>query len=306
LILLILSIAIQDPLLDETLIDSLNKFAIPRFMKKQTEIYQMHPDHRKYFGPKRKFKTEQSEDQQILQSYRGKRADGVDTIHVAAIRVEFLEDTTSLTTGNGRFNLAGIGSICDTTYDTTMTGTDTLVDTTISRSLRYDPPHDLTYFNRLMEFLHNYYYKVSYGKLWIEWTVLPYVGDSGYSLPHEMKYYGDYENLVIGFFKLLRDAVEVADYDADFSNFDQIVVFHAGSGLQSDGKRDSPLIFKGHCAMSLVMLWDSGTSMIYPVKPWVWEVGLLWVPVTGTLGVLYHQGYLPITKSTLGSTNLIL
>jgi len=240
LILLILSIAIQDPLLDETLIDSLNKFAIPRFMKKQTEIYQMHPDHRKYFGPKRKFKTEQSEDQQILQSYRGKRADGVDTIHVAAIRVEFLEDTTSLTTGNGRFNLAGIGSICDTTYDTTMTGTDTLVDTTISRSLRYDPPHDLTYFNRLMEFLHNYYYKVSYGKLWIEWTVLPYVGDSGYSLPHEMKYYGDYENLVIGFFKLLRDAVEVADYDADFSNFDQIVVFHAGSGLQSDGKRDSP------------------------------------------------------------------
>lgn len=238
--LLILSIAIQDPLLDESLIDSLNKSAIPRFMKKQSEIYQMHPDHLKYFGPKRKKRKKQSEDQTSLQSYRTTRANGVDTVHVAAIRVEFLEDTTSLTTGNGRFNLRGKGHLCDTTYDTTASGTDILVDTIISRSLNYDPPHDLTYFNRIMEFLHNYYYKVSYGKLWIEWTVLPYEGDSGYSLPHEIKYYGDYQNLVLGFFKLLRDAIEVADYDADFSNFEQIVVFHAGSGLQSDYLSNSP------------------------------------------------------------------
>ena len=226
--------------MNENLIDSLNKSLIPRAIKKQTEIYQMHPDHLKYFGPRRKLNKKQSESNTNIQSYRNKRANGVDTIHVAAIRVEFLEDTTPLTTGTGRFNLKGKGFICDTTYDTTMTETDTLVDTTITRSLSYDPPHDLTYFNRLMEFLHNYYYKVSYGNLWIEWTVLPYEGDSGYSLPHEMKYYGDYENLVLGFFKLLRDAVEVADYDADFSNFDEIVIFHAGSGLQSDYLGNSP------------------------------------------------------------------
>jgi M6 family metalloprotease-like protein len=240
LILLILSIAIQDPLTNEALMDSLNRRVIQRFMEKQTEFYNMHPDHLKYFGPKRKYSKEKSLTQKVLQSYRALRAGGVDTIRVAAIRVEFLEDTTSLTTGNGRFNLESFGFLCDTTYDTTVTGTDTLVDTLISRSLSYDPPHDLTYFNHLMEFLHNYYYKVSYGQLWIEWQVLPPTGDSGYSLPHEIKYYGDLDNFVLGFFKLLRDAVEVADYDADFSNFDQIVIFHAGSGWQTDYSGNSP------------------------------------------------------------------
>jgi M6 family metalloprotease-like protein len=239
LILLILSIVIQDPLTNGVLIDSLNKFIMPHFIEKQAEFYNMHPDHLKYFGPKRKFRAEKSESQKIRKSYRKLRADGVDTIRIAAIRVEFLEDTTSLTTGNGRFNLEGFGNVCDTTYDTTELGTGILVDTLIGRSLRYDPPHDLTYFNRLMEFLHNYYWKVSYGKLWIEWEVLPPTGDSGYSLPHEMKYYGDLQYFVLGFFKLLRDAVEVADYDADFSNFDQIIVFHAGAPWQTD-RGDSP------------------------------------------------------------------
>ncbi len=240
MILLFLSIAIQDPLTNEALIDSLNKYVIPRFMERQVEIYQMHPDHLKYFGPKRKYRVEKSATQKILQSYRGMRADGVDTIRVAAIRVEFLKDTTSLTTGNGRFNLEGFGFICDTTYDTTVVGTATLVDTLISRSLSYDPPHDLTYFNRLMEFLHNYYWKVSYHQLWIEWEVLPLTGDSGYTLPHKMTYYGDLQNFTVGFYKLLRDAVEVADYDADFSEFDEIVIFHAGSAPQSDILGDSP------------------------------------------------------------------
>jgi M6 family metalloprotease-like protein len=240
LILLILSIAIQDPLTDETLLDSLNKFIIPRFIEKQMEIYKLNPDHLKYFGPRRKISPETSEYQKALQSYRRTRADGVDTIRVAAIRVEFIEDTTSLTTGNGRFNLEGFGSLCDTMYDTTVVDTDTLVDTLISRSLYYDPPHDTKYFNRLMELLHNYYYKVSYGKLWIEWELLPFDSDSGYRLPHEMKYYGDLQNFVLGFFKLLRDAVEVADYTVDFSGFDEIIVFHAGSGWQSDLLEDSP------------------------------------------------------------------
>jgi len=240
LILLILSIAIQDPLTNEAIKDSLNRFVAPRFIEKQMEVFKIHPDHLKYFGPKRKYKPEKFEYQKVLQSYRSTRANGVDTVRVAAIRVEFLEDSTSLTTGNGRFNLTGIGSICDTTYDTTMTGADTLVDTIISRSLSYDPPHDSTYFNRLMEYLHNYYYKVSYGHLWIEWELLPFATDSGYSLPHEMRYYGDLQNFVLGFFKLLRDAVEVADYDADFSDFDEIIVFHAGAPWQTDAAGDSP------------------------------------------------------------------
>lgn len=240
MILLILSIAIQDPLTNENLLDSLNRIVVPALIQKQVEVYNIHPDHLKYFGPRREINPETSGYHKSLQSYRRLRADGVDTIRVAAIRVEFIEDTTSLTSGNGRFDLEGFGSVCDTIYDTTVVDTDTLVDTLIERSLSYDPPHDLTYFNRLMEFLHNYYYKVSYGKLWIEWEILPPTGDSGYSLPHEMKYYGNPDNFVLGFFKLLRDAVEVADYTVDFSNFDEIIIFHAGSGWQSDIKGNSP------------------------------------------------------------------
>jgi len=240
LILLILSIAIQDPLTNENLLDSLNRFIVPSLIQKQIEVYKMHPDHLKYFGPRRGISPEISGYQKILQSHRHLRADGVDTIRVAAIRIEFIEDTTSLTTGNGRFNLKGTGFLCDTTYDTTVVDTDTLVDTLIERSLSYNTPHDFTYFNRLMEFLHNYYWKVSYNRLWIEWEILPSAGDSGYSLPHEMKYYGDPYNFVLGFFKLMRDAVEVADYTVDFSNFDELVIFHAGSAWQSDRKGDSP------------------------------------------------------------------
>jgi M6 family metalloprotease-like protein len=240
LIFLILSITIRDPLNNEFLMDSLNEVVAPRFIEKQMEVYQIHPDHLRYFGPNRKSRLLKPKEQSILQSYRGTRAEGVDTIRIAAIRVEFLEDTTSLTTGNGRFNLVDSGHVCDTTYDTTFTATDTLVDTLIERNLSYDPPHNLTYFNRLMESMHNYYWKVSYHQLWLEWEVLPPGTDSGYQLPHEMKYYGDPKNFVLGFFKLMRDAVEIADYDVDFSDFDEIVIFHAGSPWQSDISGDSP------------------------------------------------------------------
>jgi len=255
LILLILSIAIQDPLTNENLLDSLNKIIVPSLIQKQIQVYQIHPDHLKYFGPRRETGSETSKYQESLQTYRRLRAGGVDTIRVAAIRVEFIEDTTSLTTGNGRFNLEGFRSLCDTTYDTTVVDKDTLVDTLIERSLSYDPPHDLTYFNRLMEFLHNYYWKVSYNQLWIEWKIFPPAGDSGYSLPHEMRYYGNPDNFVLGFFKLLRDAVEVADYTANFSNFDEIIIFHAGSAWQSDVSENSPY--------DIVMAYGSGMHEVF-------------------------------------------
>jgi M6 family metalloprotease-like protein len=240
LVFLILSITIQDPLNNEAFMDSLNRVFSPRFIEKQMEVYQIHPDHRRYFGPYRKNGSVTTSAKPTLQSYRKLRANGYDTVRVAAIRVEFMEDTTPLTTGNGRFNLKGKRHPCDTIYDTTSVEDDTIIDTLFQRSLTYDPPHDLTYFNRLMEFLHNYYYKVSYGHLYIEWDVLPFTGDSGYSLPHKMTYYGDRENFVLGFFKLLRDAVEIADYDVDFSGYDVVIVFHAGAPWQTDLLGDSP------------------------------------------------------------------
>jgi M6 family metalloprotease-like protein len=257
LIFLILSIAIRDPLTEGIFKDSLNRDITHRFIEKQLEVYQIHPDHLRYFGPNRKSRLSKPEEQSVLQSYRKIRADGVDTIRIAAIRVEFVEDTTSLTTGNGRFVLTGSGHVCDTTYDTTFAGTDILVDTLIGRSLTYDPPHNLTYFNRLMESLHNYYWKVSYNRLWLDWEVLPSGTDSGYQLPHEMKYYGDPQNFVLGFFKLLRDAVEVADYTVDFSEFDEIIVFHAGAPWQTDVLGDSPYDLVGAEGSGMHQLFGS-------------------------------------------------
>ena len=71
------------------------------------------------------------------------KKDGTDTIKVLVLKVEFLEDTTSLTTGNGKMDLRG--SI-DSEYeiDTVIEGSDTLIDT--MRNLYYQPPHDSLFF----------------------------------------------------------------------------------------------------------------------------------------------------------------
>jgi M6 family metalloprotease-like protein len=214
-------------------IDSLKNFVHPLLVKKRAELLNENPDYRKYFNPyngygygRSKFSDEFRYRQQKVKSQEP------ETVYVAAIRVQFLPDSTTLTTGDGRMDLEGSGSICDTIIRDN--------DTNYVRSLYYDPPHDYTYFNRLMEYLHNYFWKVSYNKLWIEWVILPDSADTAYTLPHKMTYYGDPSNYVIGLFKLLRDAVEVADYDADFSGIDEVIIFHAGSMYQSDYLYDSP------------------------------------------------------------------
>lgn len=214
-------------------IDSLKNLIHPLLVKKRAELLNENPDYRKYFNPyngygygRSKFSDEFRDRQQKV------KAEEPETVYVAAIRVQFLPDSTTLTTGDGRMDLEGSGSICDTIIRDN--------DTNYVRSLYYDPPHDYTYFNRLMEYLHNYFWKVSYHRLWIEWVILPDSADTAYTLPHKMTYYGDPSNYVIGLFKLLRDAVEVADYDADFSGIDEVIIFHAGSMYQSDYLYDSP------------------------------------------------------------------
>jgi len=157
------------------------------------------------------------------------RNDGVDTVRVLCLRVEFVEDTTPLTTGNGKFDTLGFLSP--------------------DSGLFYDPPHFKRYFERLMEGLRSYYLAQSLGKLYIEFTVMPGGEKDAYQLPRQMQYYGDtisYEGIEFGLVRLMRDALKVADADPAFrfSDYDEIIIFHAGSGLQSDyaadGKWDSP------------------------------------------------------------------
>ncbi len=165
----------------------------------------------------------------ILERVRERKAGAVDTVKVLVIRVEFQEDTSSYTTGNGRMVLEAQGEP---------------VDSLGERNLAYDPPHDSVYFHHLMESLRNYYWDDSHHTLWIDWTITPFSKDSCYQLPYTMLYYGDPDNWISGMFMLLRDAVEMCDADEsaniDFSDYDAIIIFHAGSMWQTDYLWDSP------------------------------------------------------------------
>ncbi|MEO0005131.1 MAG: T9SS type A sorting domain-containing protein [candidate division WOR-3 bacterium] len=153
----------------------------------------------------------------------------VDTVRVLCLRVEFVEDTTPLTTGNGKMDTFGFLSP--------------------DSGLFYDPPHFKLYFERMMEGLRNYYRAQSLGKLYIDFKVMPEGEKEAYQLPREMMFYGDtlsYEGIEFGLVRLMHDALKIADEDPNirFRDYDEFIIFHAGSGLQSDyaadGRWDSP------------------------------------------------------------------
>ena len=146
---------------------------------------------------------------------------------VLSLRVEFVEDNDTLTTGNGKMDLVGFLEP--------------------DSGLFYDPPHTRKYFERHLEGLNNYLRANSLGRFSIEYTVKPDGFIASYQLPHEMKFYGDTistEGLETGLCLLLRDAIKVADLDStvNFADYDHIIIFHAGSDLQADygNKNNSP------------------------------------------------------------------
>ncbi len=164
---------------------------------------------------------------------------GQDTIKVLVLKVEFLEDTTSLTTGNGKMDLR---RSTDSIFiiDTVIKGADTILDTNVN--IYYKVPHDSLYFYRQMEALRNYYLDDSRGKLYIDFEIFPKGLYTCYTLKHQMQFYGDTLNMVYGLFYLLRDALKEAEINGgiDFSKFDAVVIFHAGSMWQTDYNFDSP------------------------------------------------------------------
>jgi len=142
-------------------------------------------------------------------------------IKIAAIRVSFLVDNHDGTSGDGSFLLTA-------EYDTCGSYT---ID---------PPPHNKSYFSAQLTALDNYFRSVSYDKFGIDLTesgseVFPASEDSSYQLAASMSHYhrfgedGLHEQRLT---ELLRDAVQAAyDQDSiDFSEYDLIVVFHAGIG----------------------------------------------------------------------------
>ncbi|MFO7524299.1 MAG: hypothetical protein R6W68_02490, partial [Ignavibacteriaceae bacterium] len=90
-----------------------------------------------------------------LNPYPVERTNSVqsDSVKILAVMVSFEEDRDAATFGTGKF-----GSIYTQDYGNTI----------------LDPlPHDQQYFEDHLEFVRNYYNKVSNGNVYIEYTVLP-------------------------------------------------------------------------------------------------------------------------------------
>ncbi len=91
------------------------------------------------------------------------------------------------------------------------------------------------YFQRLLLFKSEHYAQSSGGRLILEPTLAPRV----YRMPQTMAYYGDDDSLGLRQVILAYDAVQAADADVDYADFDQVVMFHAGPGQESDVNDDS-------------------------------------------------------------------
>ena len=139
---------------------------------------------------------------------------------IAAIRVSFQPDSSQGTTGDGTFLLAQNTVSCG--------------NYTIDRS-----PHDKSYFESQLQAVDSYFRNVSNGHYGIDLDssqVFPDGEAASYLLDHTMDYYHPYgetnevyeQKLV----ELFRDVLFTAD-SADavpFTDYDLIVVFHAGIG----------------------------------------------------------------------------
>lgn len=138
------------------------------------------------------------------------------TVRVFAVMVEFQVDDNRFTTGNGTFN------------------PDYLANPNIPISI--DPiPHDAGYFGAHLDFMSNYYRRVSNGKLNIEWKLYPEI----IRLSNKMEAYSPLgedgaDNGKL--FQLLNDTwSELSKRGGfNFSDFDEnrdaFILFHAGAG----------------------------------------------------------------------------
>ncbi|MFH1097364.1 MAG: M6 family metalloprotease domain-containing protein [Candidatus Desantisbacteria bacterium] len=85
------------------------------------------------------------------------------------------------------------------------------------------------YFEGLMNNFARYYQETSYGKLTVQWTL-----SGTYTLGNSMTYYGESDLFTNGTAeKLIEDAVKAANGNVDFSQYDALMVIHAGQGQES-------------------------------------------------------------------------
>lgn len=153
-------------------------------------------------------------------------ADFLDTVKVLVLRFNFQLESPDdpNTTGLGHMNLSPYDE------DALLSTVGHLVD---------PPPHNADYFSAHLQALTNYYEVVSEGKITLSWEIFPPHQDSVYQLPYQMSHYGkcDFSEVIGGLENYFRDGIRVADTtspEIDFSKYESIFLFHAGSDRQND------------------------------------------------------------------------
>ena len=139
-------------------------------------------------------------------------------LKVCALMVSFQVDDKESTTGNGRFLDEIEGIDCGNYH----------VD---------PPPHDRSYFSSQLKSVHNYFQSISYDQFGIdlnESQIYP-LSDTSYELSQEMSYYYPYNQEDIAEDRLVElfiESIEKAYLNdgVDYSNYDLIIIFHAGIG----------------------------------------------------------------------------
>lgn len=152
-------------------------------------------------------------------------------IHVLVLRVNFQYEAVddSNTTGRGVMNLSRpLATPVDSVayYDSVGHWID-------------PPPHNAAYFGAHMRALSLFWKQASMGHDSLVWDIFPPNPDSAYQLPHKMSYYGkcELDSVVAGLERFFVDAITMADTtspEIDFSQYDAIIIFHAGSDRQND------------------------------------------------------------------------
>ena len=139
-------------------------------------------------------------------------------LRICALMVSFQEDNKESTTGNGKFLSAVEGIDCGLYH----------ID---------PPPHDRAYFYSQLKAVNNYFQSVSYGQFGVDISqsdIYP-LASTSYELLQPMSYYYPYNEENISedrLVELFKESIETAYITGaiDYSNYDLIIVFHAGIG----------------------------------------------------------------------------
>ncbi|MBW7997711.1 MAG: hypothetical protein FVQ81_14275 [Candidatus Glassbacteria bacterium] len=145
---------------------------------------------------------------------------------IGVVRIEFQPDENPATTGNGTW-----GDIPFFTFSDSTSGLVVEDPTVDSRSKLY--------IQRNLLHVSQYYEKVSGGKVIFE---VPDSADISriYQLDVELKEYGNDDDYSLRTSRFATDAIAAADNELDFSQYDVVMVFHAGCGQHTDFDEKSP------------------------------------------------------------------